>query len=790
MKFNESWLRSWVNPSLDTAALAHQLTMAGLEVDAIEPVAGAFSGVVVGEILSVEQHPDADKLRVCQVAGGPEPVQVVCGAPNARPGIKVPFATIGAVLPGDFRIKKAKLRGVESFGMLCAADELQLSDDGGGLLELPSDAPVGADLRAYLDLDDRVIEIGLTPNRADCLSLRGIAREVAVLNRLPFQEQVIAPVAPQIDDRFPVSIEAAEDCPHYMGRVVRNVDPSRPSPAWLVERLRRCGLRSIDPIVDITNYVMLELGQPMHAFDLERLANGIVVRGARAGEELVTLDGQAVQLKAGDMVIADHEQPVALAGVMGGKGSSVSAETRHIFLESAFFAPERMAGRARAYGLHTDSSHRFERGVDFALQAQALERATQLVLEIVGGEPGPVVEVATEAMPTLEPIVLARSSIASMLCVEIAPAEVEAILQGLGMTVTAMEEGWEVTPPSWRFDVRIEADLLEELARIYGYDKLPVRPINADLPLQPAPETRTPVERLKRFLVARGYQEAITYSFIDPALQARLDPEVTPVALRNPISADMAVMRTTLWAGLLRTLSHNLNRQQSRARLFETGLRFVPDAAGLRQEPMLALLVTGQRFPESWTGGNERVDFFDLKGDVEAVLALAAISSDVIFERGSHPALHPGQTALLRRNGQTLGIVGALHPEIQRELELDEPVYLAELNLDLLVEGQLPSFTELSRFPAVRRDLAVLVDRKVAAQAVLDVVRQAAGEQLRDLRLFDVYEGKGIDPQRKSLALGLTFQHTSRTLAEDEVSDAVQQVVDALASQFEATLRN
>lgn len=791
MKFNDLWLREWVNPGLDVETLAARITMAGLEVDAITPVAPAFTGVIVGEIVGIAPHPDADKLRVCQVAGGAAVAQVVCGAANARQGLKVPFATLGAQLPGDFKIKQAKLRGVESFGMLCAAAELGLAEQSDGLLELPADAPVGANLRDYLQLDDHVVEVGLTPNRADCLSINGLAREIGVLNDVAVNPIAIEPVVPKGAATLPVEILAVEDCPRYAGRVIRDVDLSRPAPEWLRERLRRCGVRSIDAAVDVTNYVMLELGQPMHAFDLDRLEGGIRVRKAEAGEQLEALDGQQITLRGDTLVIADHRGPLALAGVMGGRPSAVGEGTRHIFLESAFFAPGHIAGKARSYGLHTESSHRFERGVDSGLQVRALERATRLILEIVGGEAGPVVEVTTGHLPKAATIVLRRTSIVRMLGMDISDADVERILRGLGMEVAAAASGWAITPPSWRFDIAIEVDLIEELARIYGYDRLPVRSIRADLPLTARPERQLQLQALQRVLTARGYQEAITYSFVDPKLQALLAPGQPVVELRNPISADMSVMRTTLWAGLLTTLGHNLNRQQQRARLFETGLRFLPAAEGLpRQEKMLALVATGRRYPESWTGGAEQVDFFDLKGDLEAILALARVADGVSYSAGTHPALHPGQSADIQRNGRVVGHLGALHPEVQRQLGIDQPVFLLELALAEVFEGELPAFRELSRFPEVRRDLALLVDRSVAAEAVLGAAREAAGEHLRNLTLFDVYQGKGIDPQRKSLALGLTFQHSSRTLTEDEVNTTVDAVVGVLEERLAATLRN
>ncbi len=790
MKFSESWLREWVNPALETQALADQLTMAGLEVDAIDKVAGDFSGVVVARIDAIAQHPDADKLRVCQVSDGRETVQVVCGAPNAREGLVVAFARIGAVLP-QIAIKQAKLRGVESFGMLCGADELGLADSSDGLIELPADAPLGTDLRDYLQLDDRVIELGLTPNRADCLGIAGLAREVGALNGLQVQGPAIEAVPAQLDETLPLAIEADAACPRYVGRIVRGVDLSRPVPQWLAERLRRCGLRLINPAVDVTNYVMLELGQPMHAFDLARLSGGIRVRLAQAGEKLLTLDDQELTLQAGELVIADHAGPVALAGIMGGKPSSVDDQTRDVFLESAFFSPQKLAGRARAYGLHTDSSHRFERGVDHQLQRRAIERATQLLIDICGGQPGQVQELAQPTLPVPAQIRLQRPAIERMLGVALPDERVEAILRGLGCDVVAADDGWQVTAPSWRFDIAIEVDLLEELARVYGYNNLPVRSIQSATPLLAGREQSLPLGRVRRSLAARGYQEVITYSFVDPAMQALLEPDVTTVALRNPISSDLAVMRSSLWVGLVSTARHNLNRQQGRIRIFESGLRFFPADSGLPlQKPSLAMLVTGRRWPESWSGGSDAVDFFDLKGDVEALLALARVDGEIDYERASHPALHPGQSAAILRNGEQIGLIGALHPQLQQQLDLAQPLFLAEIDLAALEGGHLPAFRELSRFPEVRRDLALLVDRDTPAEALLKAIREVAGESLRDLTLFDVYHGKGIDQQRKSLAVGLTFQHSSRTLGDDEINETVRSVIDILDKRFGAQLRN
>ncbi|MCL6415476.1 phenylalanine--tRNA ligase subunit beta [Aestuariirhabdus sp. Z084] len=790
MKFSEQWLRQWVDPKATTEELAQQITMAGLEVDGIEPVASEFSGVVVGEILSAEQHPDADKLRVCRVTDGSEEFQVVCGAPNARAGIKVPFARVGAVLPGNFKIKKAKLRGVESFGMLCAEDELGISDDHDGLMELQLDAHVGVDLRTFLSLDDRIIDVDLTPNRADCLSIAGIAREVGVNYRESVDEVSVNAVPATIDDQFPVTLDAPEDCPRYVGRVLRNVNVGASSPLWMVERLRRSGVRSIDPIVDVTNYVMLELGQPMHGFDLAQLSGSISVRRAQQGEKLTLLDGQEVTLTPDLLLIADQQRPLALAGIMGGEASGVSAQTCDIFLESAFFNPITIAGKARGFGLHTDSSHRFERGVDHQLQVKAIERATALILETCGGEPGPVVETSSAAHLPVEPVITLRAKkVTDLLGIEIPHSEIEELLTRLGLKLEETETGvWQVRVPSYRFDIELEVDLIEELGRTYGYNRLPSSLPRMSLAMKPQAESKVALSTIRRTLVAQGYREAINYSFIDPKLQSLFQPDLEPVKLANPISAEMSVMRTSLIPGLVKTLQYNLNRQRSRVRLFESGLTFVPQAEGeMVQEFRLAGLIYGSRQPEGWTGDSSPVDFFDLKGDLEFIVHLGGNASDFSFQSVSGiPYLHPGQCAAVLKSGTEIGQIGALHPSIQASLGIESPVYLFEVSRP---EGRVAQFSELSKYPEVRRDLAVIVDQEVNAADLKSVVRETAGDWLINLRLFDVYQGKGIDPHRKSLALGLTLQHPSRTLTDDEVNEIFTKVVSALEERFNATLR-
>ena len=790
MKFSEKWLRQWVNPSITAQELMDQITMAGLEVDGFESVAEAFSGVIIGEIVKCEQHPDADKLRVCEVSNGAETAQVVCGAPNARIGLKVAFAEVGAVLPGDFKIKKAKLRQVESFGMLCSEKELGLSESHDGIMELALDAPVGMSLREYLDLDDIAIDVDLTPNRADCLSVRGLAREVGVLNKVAVTEPVIKAVPARHDNVFPVEIVDAKGCPRYAGRVLNNVDVSAPTPLWMVERLRRSGIRSIDAVVDVTNYVMLELGQPMHGFDLDQLNEKIVVRRAEPSEKIVLLDGQEIALNETVLVIADAKGPLAMAGIMGGEHSGVSSSTKRVFLESAFFAPIEIAGKARSFGLHTDSSHRFERGVDNELQVTAIERATQLLVEICGVEPGPViVKESIKQLPKLAVIELFSSTVTSSLGMTLSDEVISQILVGLGFKVVESNAGyWKVQAPSWRFDMEIQADLIEELARIVGYNNLPVTAPMAAMKPQGAAEQATSEDTLVDRLVSLGYQEAITYSFVEPEAQKAMFPKKEGVKLANPISNDLSVMRVSLWPGLLKAMQHNLNRQQDHVRLFETGLRFRNEDKGLEQIQMLSGAVTGNRLAEGWYESGELVDFYDLKGDVEQVLALVK-GVDFEFVPGTNTAMHPGQCARIEKNAKLVGYIGALHPTLAKNYGFKQPVFLFELRLDRVLHAELPKFQPLSKHPSSTRDLAVVVDEDVSVSSVLDSVREMAGNDLISLNLFDIYRGKGIDSKRKSLAMGLTWQNPSRTLTDDEINRFIELIINTLQTRLDAVLR-
>jgi phenylalanyl-tRNA synthetase beta chain len=791
MRVSEQWLREWVNPAVSSAELMEQLTMAGLEVDSVEPAAPAFSGIVVGRVVELNPHPDAERLRVALVdVGQAEPLRIVCGAPNVQLGMHAPTALVGAVLPGDFKIKKSKLRGIVSLGMLCSAKELGLAESAEGLLPLPADSRPGQEVRELLALDDNVIEVDLTPNRGDCLGMAGIAREVGVLNRCEVAPLPLDPVPPMLDADFPIALEAPEDCPRYVGRIIRGVDPTATTPLWIGERLRRAGVRSLGPLVDVTNYVMLELGQPMHAFDLDKLSGGIRVRRAEAGETLRLLDGNQVTLDPETLLIADHSGPLALAGIMGGATSAVGDDTRNLLLESAFFTPPSIAGRARRYGAQTDASHRFERGVDPQLQAQAMERATRLLLAIVGGEPGPILEAASQPhLPTQPSIRLRSERIRRVLGVAIPAHDVVEILRRLGMAVAQERDHWLVVPPAFRFDVVLEEDLIEEIGRIYGYSRLPSHRPLMRLAMSPRPEGWVSLERLGETLVQRGYQEAVIYSFVDPAFQQALDPARQPIALANPISADLAVMRTSLWPGLAKAVAYNQKRQQSRIRLFECGLNFIPEGASVNQETFIGGAVWGHVLSEQWDLPPRPVDFYDLKADVEALLALTGRPEDFTFVAARHPALHPGQTARVERDGAEVGWVGALHPAIEERLDLEGKVFVFELRVSGIRQGRVPAFDELSKYPASRRDIAILVDEGVTAQAVEDCIRVQGGELLRETRLFDVYRGKGIPDGKKSMALGLILQDFSRNLTESVVDETVSKIVSELKRRLGATLR-
>ena len=792
MQFSERWLRSMVDPAIDTAGLSHLLTMSGLEVEELDPVAPPFTGIVVAEILSADKHPDADKLRVCRVdAGQGEALQIVCGAPNAAAGMKVPCALVGAMLPGDFRIKQAKLRGVESSGMLCSARELGLSDEHAGLLPLPADAPVGSDIRRYLDLDDARITIKLTPNRADCLSLAGIAREVAALTGAPLTLPAVAAVEPSIDDRREIVLDAPEGCPRYCGRVIRGVDAKAPTPDWMRQRIERCGVRSISALVDVTNYVMLELGQPLHAFDDDRLTGAIHVRLPRAGETLELLNEQVVEPSADTLLIADEAAALAMAGVMGGEQSGITLDTTDMFLESAFFAPDAIAGRARSYGFSSDASHRFERGVDFELPARAIERATELILAICGGRAGPVVEaVSPEHLPRREPVRLRPGRARKLLGIDLDDARIAAILQGLELEVASSGDDFTVTPPSYRFDIELEVDLVEELARVHGYDNIPTPPPRGSLAMLTYSESQRPAWALRHRLADRDYQEVINFAFVEEVWESDFAGNGSPIRLANPIASQLAVMRSTLLGGLVGNLVTNRNRQQLRVRVFEIGRCFRRDAAGapvtgFDQPLLLAGLAAGPALPEQWGAATRGIDFFDVKGDIEALLAPAAAT----FAAAAHPALHPGRSASVSVGGETIGVLGELHPNLVQKYDLGTAPVVFELRIDALTRARLPAYQPISRQPAVTRDLALIVDDAVRVEDLRSSMAAVAPEIVKSIELFDLYQGSGIENGKKSLAFRVLMQDTRRTLEEAEVEAATSALTAQAAQQFGARLR-
>ncbi|HEU4652505.1 MAG TPA: phenylalanine--tRNA ligase subunit beta [Steroidobacteraceae bacterium] len=788
MKISLEWLRDWVDPGTDVTALAHSLTMAGLEIEGIHRVSPQLSGVIVGEVLSVEKHPDAEKLNVCRVSTGSEQLQIVCGAPNVRAGMKAPLATVGAKLPGGLEIKKAKLRGVESFGMLCSARELGVSEEASGLWDLPSDLRTGEDLVRALKLDDTIFEVNLTPNRGDCMSVLGVAREVAAMRAVPLRVPSMPAITATIADTFPVKLQGGAGCPKFVGRVVRGIRPNTPAPFWMQERLRRAGLRPISAMVDITNYVMLELGAPMHAYDLSRLNGAIVVRPARQAEQLKLLDGRTIDLSPDVLVVADETKVLGLGGVMGGEDSGIADSTVDVFLEAAVWPPETIAGRSRRFGLITDASQRFERGVDPELQELAIEHATQLLLQSAGGQAGPLVVTRTQdEIRVNAPVALRHSRIEHVLGVKIDQKIIADLLSRLSMKVEGASGLWRVTPPSWRYDIRIEEDLIEEVARLFGFDNIPEREAIASEHIAAWTETQIRKERAADLLVDRGYQEAITYTFTDPKIQQLLCGE-SGLALANPISAELATMRVSLWPGLVQALRENQRRQQSRVRLFELGRRYA--SINGTETDVIAGIAAGLRWSAQWAADSDRVDFFDVKADVEALLGLTGASHSFAFVPEKHPALHPGQSARILRDGHPVGWIGALHPSHVVALDLTYPAIAFELETVSGLSALVPQFKEISRYPAIQRDIAVIVDEAVPADALKNVVRTSAGALLKDLRVLSVYRGRQFENDKKSIALGLQLQDTSRTLTDNEADSVVAQVIEELRRQLHATIRD
>ncbi|MEO1962688.1 MAG: phenylalanine--tRNA ligase subunit beta [Cycloclasticus sp.] len=791
MLVNEAWLKEFVDYSIPTDDLTAKLTMAGLEVDSVAAAAAEFTGVVVGRVLSVEPHPNADKLRLCKVSiGDADALDIVCGASNVRVDLCIPVATVGAVLPGDFKIKPSKLRGEPSNGMLCSEQELGLADSADGLMELPNDAPIGTDIREYLQLDDTIIEVDLTPNRADCLSIEGVAREIACFAGKPMTINEAKKVKETIDDTVNVVVEATEDCPRYLGRVIKGLNRSATTPIWMQEKLRRCGQRSLGPLVDVTNYVLLELGQPLHAFDLNKIEGDIVVRRASEGETLALLNEQTIELDGDVLLIADQTKALAFAGVMGGEDSAVSDETSDIFLECAFFKPITIAGKSRKFGLHTDASHRFERGVDPELCYRALDRAIELLTAIAGGDVGPLTDVTTDAaLPKNQAVKLRFERIQRVLGVELTEETVGRYFLSLGMHVEKSGAQWLVTAPSYRFDISIEADLIEEVARLYGYDNLPQNSLNISGSLTSVEEKTQPLDRIKDLLVDLGYQEAITYSFIDEESLKALTPNVDVYRLQNPISSDLSVMRTTLWAGLLKAMDANIKRNEESVRFFETGLKFTVEQGELKQQQVLSLLATGKAQPEQWGELTRALDFYDIKHDVESILALNGLASEYQFKSGQHDALHPGQTAeLVNKNGEHVGYIGLLHPALESHFDVKKPVYLVELIQSKIQTKTIPVFEAMSKFPPVRRDLALIMDEKVHVNEIVDYIYKQYN-LVHEVITFDIYQGKGIETGRKSVALGLILQDKSKTLVEKEVEQLINELLENLNNVFNAQLR-
>ena len=790
MKFSESWLRTLVDTHLSSDELSHLLTMAGLEVEGLEPVAPQFNDVVVAQVLEVVKHPDADRLNVCKVdIGRGEPTTIVCGAPNVAAGLRVPCALPGAKLPGDFTIKIAKVRGIESSGMLCSAKELGIDEDASGLLVLPADAPVGQSIRDYLDLDDQQFELKLTPNRADCLSLTGVAREVAAIAGAPVKLIEVPEVAATITDQRLIVLDAPEACPLYCGRILKNVNAKAPTPAWMKRRLERSGIRSISALVDVTNYVMLELGQPLHAFDNTKLEGAVHARMAVPDEKLLLLNEQTVAVDADILMISDDIKPLAMAGIMGGEDSGITLETSELFLESAFFAPKAIAGRARRYGFGSDASHRFERGVDFGGTRRAIERATQLILDICGGVAGPVVEARAE-MPARNPVHLRTARAAMVIGMPLTPKQIAGLFAGLGLPFVREGDDFLVTPPSWRFDIEIEEDLIEEIARLHGYDNIPAPAPRGNMKMLVQPEAQRPQARVRQMLVDRGYQEVVNFAFVEEAWETDFDANTNLIRLANPIASQMAVMRSTLIGGLVANLVTNLKRKQSRVRLFEAGRIFRRDGqgapvAGFHQPWKVSGLAYGGALPEGWGGGTRKVDFYDVKGDLEALLAPARL----LFEKLLHPALHPGRAATVIVDGTVIGCLGELHPEWVQKYDLPLAPVVFEIDSAAVTAAAVPAYAEVSKFPPVIRDLAIVVDQNLDLQTLLDGLKGQLPALVQDIQLFDMYVGKGVPENKKSLAFRIVMQDTQRTLQDTEVELAVQQLVSCLEQAFAAQLR-
>ena len=786
MRIPESWLREWVDPPVSLDQLCDQLTNLGLEVDAVESVGSDFSDVVVGEIASVESHPQSEKLTVCTVSTGTEEHQVVCGAPNVKVGMRSAFARIDATLPNEVRVKQRTLQGVESNGMLCSASELDIGDDYTGILELPAAAPVGQPLSEALRIEDNCIEIDLTPNRGDCFSIRGVAREVAVVNELPFIEPDVSQSVQSSSKQLPIELEAPEGCPLYLGQVIEKVDVNALVPFWLTRRLNACGIRSVNAIVDILNYVMVEWGQPMHAFDLEAVSSGIAVRHARTQEKLTLLDGTEAKLDEEDLLITSAGDPVAIAGVIGGLNSGVSDNTQSVLLECAFFAPDAVAGTARKYGLQTDASTRYERGVDFELQKTALQRATSLILDIAGGSAGEVVEARSqEHIPTPNSVSIAKSRLSALIGEEIPDASIHGIFQRLGFEPTESSDNWTCQSPSHRFDISIEEDLVEEVCRVFGYDNIATKMPNAKLALKPVANIQGDSNDLRSRLKSLGYHEAVTYSFIERERNAKFSGSSEPPVLQNPMSTEREVMRYSLLPGLLEVVSYNIARQHDHVRVFEYGQCFShADSETLNRE-RVAGVAWGLRQPEGWGNRSELVDFFDLKGNIEQLLP----DGEVEWNETDAPWLEYGNGADVLINGKKLGTIGLLESRTQELFEIDGPTYVFELEAGLLIDAETKTAQTISTHPSVRRDLALILDESISVGRIEQEVSDELGRLLVEFTIFDVFRSEKLGPNKKSLAIGMTLQDANRTLVDSEANDRIDAVVLRLKEQFGAQLR-
>jgi phenylalanyl-tRNA synthetase beta chain len=790
MRINLEWLREWVDFELDPQELATQLTIGGLEVGSIEEIVWSAKGVLVAKVIDSHPHPNADRLNICQVDTGNGCHSVVCGATNVRKNLITAYAPPGAILPDGRTIESVKLRGVASDGMLCSPAELGLADEHSGLLELDANAPLGIRVEDYLRLDDVILDLELTPNRGDCFSILGVSREVAALNGKSLKAPVIKAVSAQIADTFPVVLESKDACPRFVGRVIRGVSTGGCSPSWMRERLRRSGVRAIHPIVDITNYVMLELGQPLHSYNLEKLSGAIHVRYAETLEKITLLDGSEIELDPNVLVIADDSGPVGLAGIMGGDSTAVESTTTDIFLEAAFFTPASIMGRARKFGLHTEASLRFERGVDPEHQSRAIERATELLLEISGGRPGPITIIENKNyLPSNEAIPLRHDRLESVLGLSLNPGVVESSLGLLKMTLQKQDNGWLVIPPKFRFDLAIEEDLIEEVGRMVGYDSLPLIPEIGARQLGLATEKCVSEDRIVDRLIDRGYSEIISYSFVEESLEKKINPNSVCVRLANPISKELGVMRGSLWPGLLTTAKRNLSRQRSRVRIFEVGTQFSQEPTTIKETRVVAGLASGALWPEHWKNDDRDVDFFDMKADLEALFELADYNDAMVFSLAEHPALTAGKTARIINKGEPIGWLGELHPELQQSLDIKTSTLLFSLELESLLLGKVPTFKAYSKYPSIRRDLALVLDEAISSKEIADCIREVSGKKLRDIKIFDVYRGKGIEPSRKSLALGLILQDTSRTLTDADVDQIICSVTSHLERVFGAKIR-